>query len=276
MDKAFQKFCDIMEKYHLYDDIEHLFILFSGGKDCSMMLDLLLEYNKYANFDIPYNVYAVLYPKHMYMDSGGNYLDNFTDIKEYWQDRGIAIRYEIPDNGDFDDNDRFGCKICKKSRKHLIDAFLNEYPAHTGLVTGFTMYDALSYLNMMLLKCNYDLSKIAALPDAERNETTRMLHKMSLKECFPNGKYIIRPILPFNEQEVCSYIAEHKIPHLTTPCKISKYKFKRLYSAALDLYDEFPVTYQGIESFLMRNNIQLNDSGLSFEDVSDSNYFIDC
>lgn len=265
-----------MEAYHLYDDIEHLFILFSGGKDCTMMLDLLLRYHEQFNVNLSYNIYSVLFPKHMYMDKSGNFRDNYIEIRDYWNNRGVNIRYDIPENDDFDDDDRFGCKICKRSRKQLIDSFLNDFSPKTGLVTGFTMYDALSYLNMMLLRCDYDLSKMKELPGEERNETSRMLHKMSLREHFPNGKYIIRPILPFNEQEVCRYIVNNKLPYLTTPCKISKYKFKRLYSSALDLYDSFPVTYKGMEAFLLRNGIKLNDNGLSFEDVVDNNYFIDC
>lgn len=276
MDKVFRKFCDIVDNNRLYDDINHLFVLFSGGKDCTMMLDLLLRYNQQYHIDIPYNIYSVLYPKHMYFDKNNTYLNKFIEIRNYWQNRGVEIKYVIPENNDFSDNDRSGCKICKQSRRKLIDSFLNEFPPKTGLVTGFTMYDALAYLNMMLLQCDFDLSKIQSLPSPLRKETSRMLHKMSLKEHFPNGKYIIRPILPFNEQEVCRYIDDNNIPKLETPCKISKYKFKRLYSGALDLYDNFPVSYQGLERFLLQYNIKLNGNMLSFDDVLEWNFFIDC
>ena len=274
-EQSYIKFSEIIEQRKLFDGIERFLVLFSCGKDCSMMLDLFLRYYREHGITLPITIFSAPYPKHMYfVNDRPN--DNFAEIMRYWDNRNVEIQYVTPDFEDFADEDRNGCLICKKSRKSEIDKFVNKHGENTGILTGFTIYDALSYLNMILLNCNYNIQNLQSLPEPLKSSTTKMLHKMSLKEFLPNGKIMTRPMLPFQEQEVKAYLEQTGIPYLSTPCKICKYKFKRLYSAALDLYEVFPVTYDGIENFLNANGICLNGNHLSFEDVEHDNYFIDC
>jgi len=276
IERCYEKFCYIIESRKLFDNVERFLFLFSCGKDCSMMLDLFDRYYREHNMSQKVVYFSAPYPKHMYFWDDGEPNDNFNEIKQYWEERRIAINYVIPPFDDFEDDDKFGCKICKRSRKEIIDKYVNEFSHGTGLLTGFTMYDALSYLNMVLLNCNFRLEDLKKLEEPLRSTTSKMLHKMSLKELLPNGKMMIRPMLPFNEQEVKAYLKISNIPYLTTDCKINKYKFKRIYSGALDLYEGFPVTYEGMECFLEQHGICLNNNGLSFEDVENDNFFIDC
>ncbi len=272
---CYSKFSDIIKERNLFDGVERFLVMFSCGKDCSMMLDLFLRYYSENKLEQPIKIFSAPYPKHMYYRDGKPN-ENFSEIMRYWETHGVEIQYETPSFDDFPDEYRMGCTVCKRSRKAEIDKFVNEYKEDTGILTGFTIYDALSYLNMLLLTCNFNINNLNALPEPLKKNTTKMLHKMALKEILPNGKIMIRPMLPFQEQEVRAYLAQTGIPFLSTPCKISKYKFKRLYSTALDLYQDFPVTYEGIENFLMNNGIVLNGNNLSFEDVENDNYFIDC
>lgn len=276
IEACYSKFKKIVETRALFDDINEFLLLFSCGKDCSMMLDLFFRYYRENKMTQKLVIFSAPFPKHMYYTGDGRETDNFAQIKKYWQERNVSIQYEVPSFDDFEDDDKYGCKICKRSRKAVIDRFVNMFSRNVGIVTGFTIYDALAYLNMLLLTCNFDVDNIKTLPEPLKSTTTKMLHKMSLREHLPNGKYMIRPMLPFTEQEVKAYLEATHIPYLTTPCKISKYKFKRLYSYALDLYEDFPVTYEGMESFLKKCGIMLNDGGLSFEDVEGDNFFIDC
>lgn len=275
IEECYSKFCKTIESHNLFEDIDRFLVLFSCGKDCSMMLDLFLRYHREHNVEQPFTILSVPYPKHMYY-CDGKPNDNFSDIVNYWNNRGVEIQYKTPVFDDFADDDRNGCMICKKSRKSEIDKFVNQCQKNTGILTGFTIYDALSYLNMIFLNCNCNIKCLQSLPEPIKSTTTKMLHKMSLRERLPSDKIMIRPMLPFNEQDVKNYLEITKIPYLSTPCKISKYKFKRLYSSALDLYQAFPVSYEGIENFLMENGIILNGNHLSFEDVKDDNYFVDC
>lgn len=277
-DKYFTKFCDIIESNNLFDDVDSFLILFSCGKDCTMMLDLFLRYQELRGLSLPYSVYSVPYPKHMYFDSQRNRLSNYQIIIDYWEQRGVTINTVVSDSGDFADEDRNGCNICKNTRKDIIDCEVRNNDANTGIMTGFTLNDALSYLNMILLYCNFDLSKLESLSQENKYSVDRMLHKMSLKEKLPSKKIMLRPLLPFNEQEVIDYLQCYQIPFLDKPCKISQYKFKRLYTNALDVFNPTGVTYQGIEKFLKGNGIELNNGGLSstLGELEKVEYFIDC
>lgn len=273
---CYDKFVDTIEKRNLFVGVERFVILFSCGKDCSTMLDLFLRYCHDKDIKTPWSVFSAPYPRHMYYHEDGKPKDNFIEIQNYWRMRGIDILYTVPEFDDFADDDRYGCKTCKYARKTVIDAYVNQFGRNTGIITGFTMNDALSYLNMLLLTCDYDVSSITRLEEPLKSTTTKMLHKMSLREALPNGKLMIRPVLPFNEWEVKQYLKEANIPSLETPCKITKYKFKRHYSEALGVFDPYNVTYNGMERFLALNGISLNYGGLPFDDVKNDNFFIDC
>ena len=271
-----ERFARTVEQRGLFDGAERFLLLFSGGKDCSMMLDLFLHYAEQTNETRQWMILSTQYPRHMYMTPEGEMLENFRRIVTYWQERDVQIEYVTPPFPDFEDDDRDGCKTCKRSRKAVIDEYVNRLPDRTAVLTGFTMYDTLAYVNMLLLTCDFDTGNITKLEEPLKSVTTKMLHKISLREELPNGKLMVRPILPFQETQVHDYLAEMDIPYLTTPCKISKYKYKRLNGLALDVFAQSNATYDGIERFLMKNGIQINGNGLPFEDVENDNYFIDC
>lgn len=272
----YKKFCSIVEQRRLFESVEQFLILFSAGKDCTMMLDLFLRYYDTHNLTGKISVFNSVYPKHMYYENNDEPTTNFQSVKDYWNKRGVQIKYVTPNCDDFDDDDQFGCRICKRSRKLIIDEYVNALPIKTAILTGFTMNDALAYLNMLLLYSNFDISHLKKIPSNKRGTAYKALHKMVLREELPNGKYMIRPLLPFHENEVQEYLRERGIPYITKSCKISKYKFKRKYSSAIEIYPDCTASYEGIENFLSNNGINLNNGSISFEDVKEDNYFIDC
>lgn len=273
---CYRKFENTINERKLFDNIDRFLILYSFGKDCTMMMDLFFRYYEEHSLRIPYSVFTVPYPKHMYYSNPGVFSDEVLETLAYWENRGIKIEIEEPQCDDLDFDDKYGCKVCKRSRKPVLDKYINACGGNTGILTGFTIYDALAYLTMIQLTCDYDLSRLSSLEEPLRSNTSKMLHKMSLRENLPNGKVFIRPMLPFNEQDIQEYMRAVKLPCASTSCQITKYKFKRILSRGLDLYDDFPVTYEGIERFLERNGIILNDGGLSFDDVREENYYVDC
>lgn len=273
---CYEKFEKTILERKLFADIDHFLVLYSFGKDCTMMLDLFLKFCQKHQVQTPFTVYTVTYPKHMYLSEDGSLNEDIKTVVAYWKSRGVDIEIVTPPCDDFGDEDKEGCRTCKKSRKPLLDPHINGLPDKTGVLTGFTMYDALAYLTMAQLSCNYQLENLYSLPEPLRSTTSKMLHKMSLREDLPNGRRFIRPVLPFQEQEVQKYMQITGLPCSSAECKISKYKFKRLLSRGLDLFTDFPVTYEGIETFLKKNGISLNDGGLPFADVENDNFFIDC
>lgn len=156
-DRCYCKFRELIEQRGLFENISHYLIMFSCGKDCSMMLDLCIRYQEETGIRLPYSVFCAPFPKHMYFTAGETPNENYRQIMDYWKKRNVEILTAIPPYDDFEDGDREGCRICKRSRKAVIDQHVNTFPGSTGIMTGFTIYDALSYLNMILLNCNFDL-----------------------------------------------------------------------------------------------------------------------
>lgn len=276
LDQCYEQFSKTIEERRLFEALNQFLILYSFGKDCTMMMDLFFRYYQEHSLSQPVSVFTVPYPTHMYFAENGELSNEVNRVIDYWDKRGVTIKIEAPACEDLDFNDKFGCKTCKAGRKPILDRYINSFQGNTGILTGFTLYDALAYLTMLQLTCNYDIKILPSLEEPLRSTTSKMLHKMSLREHLPNGKFFIRPMLTFNEQDVHRYIDMCGLPHATAPCMIYKYKFKRMLSKGLDLYNDFPVTYEGVENFLKTNGISLNDGGLSFEDVENDNFFIDC
>lgn len=275
VESMYERFSECINSRGLLNDLSSLTLLFSCGKDCSVLLDLILRYFEENSFNIDFSVFSVLYPIHMYYYDDGTERKVVNEIREYWLSRGIDIKFVLPDDLDIDSCKSSACKQCKKVRKAIIDPYVNSQVKKTGILTGFSIFDALAYLDMFLLNCGYDISKICDLPDDLKRTSTKMLHKISLREYLPTEKYMIRPLLIFNDIEIISYLKEKQIPYNSVECMAYRSKFKRKYAQALSIHGIIP-NYEDIECFFDRNGIVINNNGLSFDDVVTDNYFVDC
>lgn len=65
VDRCYEKFKNLIERRGLFEDIDQFLILFSCGKDCSMMLDLFIRYYKESGMTADYSIFSAPFPKHL-------------------------------------------------------------------------------------------------------------------------------------------------------------------------------------------------------------------
>ncbi|MDR1461371.1 MAG: hypothetical protein LBI78_06990 [Campylobacteraceae bacterium] len=176
----------------------------------------------------------VTYPLHVYFMEDGSPAKCYTDTINYWQSRGINIQVFTPDFNDFTNDELYPCKICKNGRKYYVDPFIEKYSksmggaTRIGIVTGYTLYDALAYMDEILLVSNFQYTNVTKADNVKiQNRVKNCLHKMKAKEELPNGLVIIRPLINMHENKVVEYLLEEGIPYINRPCVVAKDKHKR-------------------------------------------------
>jgi tRNA(Ile)-lysidine synthase TilS/MesJ len=197
--------------------------LFSGGKDSSLALHFMFPASEEYGFDI--EVYAVTFPEHRYNPSDVARIDGF------WRERGLAIMWH--EAGAYEDSLRKAdnpCIACVQARKQLLHEAIStksEDVTNLVLVTGYTLWDLVSY------SLEYLMGGIYTQPDgaeAERSrkrfmETGQRFHPILKME---GGYSIYRPILKYNTQDVLRIVQEASIPILSGPCNYAKFRPKRI------------------------------------------------
>ena len=95
---------------------KNIIILFSGGKDSSVVLDLITMAKEDFGFD--FTAHSATFPNHRYTDA------EKLRIESYWFRRGVKIIWH--DTGEKDDclvNSENPCLPCQELRKNLIPLF---------------------------------------------------------------------------------------------------------------------------------------------------------
>ncbi|MGE5626896.1 MAG: hypothetical protein ACM3X7_02135 [Solirubrobacterales bacterium] len=275
-DKLYTIFSETMKKYELLEGTEDIIFLFSGGKDATIGLYFLNQYIKRNDLDLNLRAVMVTYPTHVYFHEDGRETECFTSTKNFWKAQGVNLEVFISDTEDLRDGEVNGCKICKSARKQIVDKYLNNATnkKKTAIVTGYTLYDILAYMDEISLVSNYNF-KVSELKDKKAiKRVDNCLHKMKIKEDLPNGFRIIRPLAVFNEDDILEYVKENSIPYVNRPCKVSTAKHKRAYFKVLNIASPINnVSYEGVLNFLSKNEIEMPQN---FDDIEYGNYFTDC
>ncbi|MCK4791403.1 MAG: hypothetical protein KAV87_47165 [Desulfobacteraceae bacterium] len=213
-------------------------LLFSGGKDSSLALDLMLKARMEFGFDL--EVHSATFPVHRYIDG------EMKRIESYWSKRGAHITWH--DIGVADDairNDPNPCISCraitrKKLRTGLTD-LIDDWDRFT-IIACYSLWDIVSYSIEHVLGHIY--SRDQGVP-VEKNkrflETAQRFYPLlKMKE----GYSIFRPLIKVNDNDILRMLEEEAIPILSAPCKFGTLRPKRIlenYYKALDLrfdYDQ--------------------------------------
>jgi tRNA(Ile)-lysidine synthase TilS/MesJ len=253
--------------------------LFSGGKDATIGLDFLIKYLTRQVVPIHLDVVLVTYPKHVYYLEDGTASQCYIDVINYWKNRAINLITYNPDEEDFSDDEITACGVCKRVRKSCIDPYLEKSLREkagkvVGVITGYTLYDALAYMDEILLVTNFMNNNFLESDIKIKNRVMNCLHKMKAREELPNGLTVIRPLINMHENQVIDYVETMEIPYINRACKAAKSKHKRKYFTALDVAAPINHTdYKSLLQFIKRLDIEFPTT---FEDILLSNYFTDC
>ena len=276
----YSNFTKTVQDYQLLNGLDNLVYLFSGGKDATIGLDYLQRYIHENKINITLDVVMVAYPLHVYFEEDDSPAQIYTDTLNYWKKRGIEIHTFTPEHEDFANDDPEACKICKSIRKSYIDPYLEEFQKRNkgnrvGVVTGYTLYDALAYMDEILLVSNFqNISDLNSFDKKIQNRVNNCLHKMKAKEELPNGLTVIRPLINVHENKVMDYILAEGIPYVNRSCKAAKDKHKREYFKTLNVAAPINNTdYCGLLNFLKAMQIEFPTT---FDDITVGNYFTDC
>lgn len=274
--QMYNKYVEIMKNNNLLENKEIVFLC-SGGKDATFGLEFILQFVETENIDVNITVLLVEYPKHVYYDENGNKRKEYADYITKYKKQGVNIKTYLPKSDDIIKETQDGCKVCKQSRKKIVDneiAKIMKTDKRVTIVTGYTLFDVMAYVEELLLYTDYTLNVGEKEKESVKKRIRNCLHKMRLRENLPNGNTIIRPLLYFDEIKILEYMKNNKIGYVSTPCIYGKNKHKRLYFETLNaIGGNCNVTYNGIMELLEKKGL-LSLSG--FDDLDNEQFFIDC
>jgi tRNA(Ile)-lysidine synthase TilS/MesJ len=203
---------------------KQVFLLFSGGKDSSLSLDLLTRAGRDFGFNV--EAHAAPFPVHRYG------VEEMRAIGSYWRGRGTEVVWH--DTGKTDDClEEAGnpCSVCQDLRRKMMKTTmpgLIDSWERLVIVVSYTLWDLVGYSLEHLLARR--LSRNGNGPPSEKDErfieTAQRFHPILR---MGEGYIVFRPLVRFNGSDVLRYIAEERIPIITVPCRFKDHRPKRLF-----------------------------------------------
>lgn len=119
-------FFENIEKYRLLDKTDTLLCLFSGGKDATFGLELMIKYQKMKRIKINLQALMITYPTHVYFSSDNEPHEVFSNTIAYWKRKDVNLNIVRPSHQDIADRQLSSCKECKQIRMNALNLFYEE------------------------------------------------------------------------------------------------------------------------------------------------------
>jgi tRNA(Ile)-lysidine synthase TilS/MesJ len=212
-------------------------MLYSGGKDSSVTMDLIARAGKEFGFE--FQAHAGAYPVHRYTDQ------EKSRIESYWNQRNVnIIWHDLGTTDEYIDVSNNPCQGCQELRKKLMQQILADTIEDWNslvLIVGYSLWDLASYAVEHLL------GSVISEDDAENHKEKQKRFREIAQRFFPvlkmkEGYTIYRPLLKYNNDDIKIVIAEKNIPTLTIPCKYKDFRPKRIlekYYERMDLFFDY-------------------------------------
>lgn len=196
-------------------------ILYSGGKDSSFCLDLMLQ--AAAEFDFSIEAHAGAFPLHRYIE------EERSRLGAYWQNRGVQIQWHpVKTTDEALESAQNPCLICQEVRKELMHELLEKWGhdwSKIVLIASYSLWDLVGYSLEHVLS-----NLLSSTPFSEKSRDRffdtgqRFYPLLHMKE----GYHVFRPLLHYNTPDILDYLKSHDIPILSVPCLYKEYRPKRI------------------------------------------------
>jgi len=200
----------------------HIFLLFSGGNDSSMAMDLILRAGE--EFGFGFEAHAGAFPVHRYTD------EQKQKISFYWSKRGAdLVWHKLAETDEALKGAENPCVHCQDLRKKMLKTLLPELVPDWKklvLITSYSLWDLVSY------SIEHILADAFSEPEEGKRTVIEKRHMETAQRFYPlltmkEGYTVFRPLIKYNGNEIVELITETGIPTLSIPCKFADFRPKR-------------------------------------------------
>jgi len=243
---------------------KRIFLLFSGGKDSSVCMHLLLKAGR--EFGFSFEAHAGAFPMHRYTALEKE------RIGAFWLGKGATILWhDVAQDDTCLESAANPCLSCQELRRQKLDAVLRNTVKKWNnlvLVVSYTLWDLASYASEYLLAGVFAKANGGASQDLQKRFveiSQRFYPFLRMKE----GYSVFRPLLHHNGCDVLRTVEEESIPILRIPCRFKDARPKRILES---YYDKMGLRFEYDEVFkFAKQTIGLADSS-AYTDMEKEQY----
>ncbi|MBN1829398.1 MAG: hypothetical protein JW884_09680 [Deltaproteobacteria bacterium] len=236
-----------------------IYMLYTGGKDSSVILWFLISAGKEFGFD--FETSAAVFPRQVFPESDIQRLDG------YWRAKNVNIQWHNLDRPDSllseaQAEGRNPCYVCHMIKRAFLFQYLgkaDQIHKDIVIILSFSLWDIVSYTIEYLVGGVYG-SGNGRTSHKEKSAEQRFFE--TSQRFYPyialsDGLSIFKPLLKYNDQEIMKIVQEEGIPLASAECQYKHYTPKRILSNYYNQVDAV-FNYDNVISFV-KDSLKMND-----------------